>query len=192
MHISRKCWLLPRFSGSAGFTLLMRAQPANGGSLGMSALPDTNYGNARGQRPHLEHSSSSVRMLTDPDTGSSQQQDAASDTESLPGEREDVESEKVDNCDIGKEQDKDMVLFHNKVRGSSSLSLSLCLSCSSHGDIASICPAWHHWHSVCQHNGYRHLSEGIIAQGGVWKECLVLLLNIAARHDLHEAHTHLL
>ena len=77
-------------------------------------LPDTNYGNARGQRPNLEqsseHSSASVRILTDSDTGSSQQQEEASDTESLPGEREDVESEQVDNCDIGKEQDKDLAI----------------------------------------------------------------------------------
>ena len=75
-----------------------------------TTLPDTNYGNARGQQPNLEHSSASVRILTDPDTGSSQQQDAASGTESLPGEREDVESEQVDNCDIGKEQDKDLAI----------------------------------------------------------------------------------
>lgn len=51
-----------------------------------------------------------MRILTDPDTGSSRRQDAASDTESLPGEREDVENEQVDNCDIGKEQDKDQAI----------------------------------------------------------------------------------
>ena len=32
----------------------------------------------------------------------------------------------------------------------------------------------------------------IILQGGVSRECLVLLLDIVARHDPHEAHTHLL
>ena len=32
LHLSHKCWFIPRFSGSAGYTLLMRALPANGGS----------------------------------------------------------------------------------------------------------------------------------------------------------------